>query len=1042
MTDALLAALRRRSPAHGDVLERLLPLLEAGESTPFLARYRRDALCGLDPSAYEKLREVHRDERDLERRRQAVLRALEQDGEAAEPLRRQVRTSTDRAFLEDVIRPLRKRRRARLHATTSGERAAASAEPDDTSDDDEPTEASAAATPEQAAPEASAETVVSVEAAVSVEEPAAAEAPVGVTAEAPVEASTEVATEVSAEVSAEAASATATEAATGPAPKIAAQSRDPMGDLADLILAGAETRPIEELLAPFCGPDGAPPTPADQRKRLLRLLADRIASDPLRRAAVRTDARRHGLVITTQAKGKDPKDLFAPVKGLSEPLSRIKPRTLLLLRRAQKAGVIHVRVDLPPERRQAALEAHFLPPVEHAHADLLREAGALALDDLVLPSVGGEAILDRRRHAERSLLPGIAAAVRERCMTPPYGAKPVVAVIPGATGACRLLVVDPLGRPGETEPVHPLPPRSDTVAAAERLHALIAACGAEVVAVAGSRRARTVRDWVRDTIAAGPLSHVQCVPVHEAAALALAESETRRDGKSEVLGDKAAELPASVRAALSLGRYVQDPLREISRWDLSRMPIDPSQRDLDQGELRRTLDEAVQECVARVGVDVNTAEDHVLARLPGLDAATAREIVAHRAAHGPFASRADVRTLEGLGEDAWQRAGGFLRVRGGNDPLDATGVHPTGAPLAVAVAESLKAAVTDLIGRPQRLAAVDPAQFVSEVHTESDVRSVLDELARGSEDPRGPFVPPAFNAGLHSLKQLKEGMELTGVVRTISQFGAFVDLGLRQEGLVHVSELAHRFVRDPAEVVNVGDTVRVKVIGIDPAKRRISLSVKQLLPVPEFVDDRPQHGDSGAGPAGGQRGGFQSEVVPGPGRAGERRERSLRDRGGPRRGGGGGREGGRGRPGGGRGGRGDDRGRGGDDRRSRAPAPRAMPKEGDPFHMQLNALREQLGMQTPPPARPKDEPKRAQPKQKARPKPDEATPVTPSAEASPSAAPEVAGAAVAETSAPVEQAPDSSAATAAATADVAPAVDESAEAAPDATDGAPEDTNG
>jgi len=807
LSDALLSALKRRHPAHGDVLADLLPVLASDDPTPFLARYRRDTLRGLDPGQFQRVRDAYREVRELVRRRETALKALEATGTGCcEAVLKRMQTTQDQAFLEDVIRPLRNKKKA----------------------------------------------------------------PEGV--------------------------------------------EDPVTSLADSVIAGTDTTALDELLAPFCGKDGAHPTPDDQRTRLLGLVAERLAACPARRRAVRNALAKQGTVVTSAARTKEVKDAYAAVAGVREPLGKIKPRNLLLLRRAQKAGAIKVSVEISDEQRAGLLAEHFVPAAEHPHADLVAAAGRKALNELVIPQLGGEAVLQKRRASERQLLPAIGLVLRERLMAPPAGAQPIVAVVPGATGACRIVAVDEQGRPGETAAVHPLPPRSEREAAAAKLVEIVTASGAKLVVVAGSRRARAVRQWVAQTLAAAEGLGAIPVPVHEGAAIAYAEAHP----------EIASELPSSVRAALSLGRFVQDPLRELVHYDLTRLPLDPNQRDLDQGELRRLLDQAVENAVAAVGVDLNSADEALLARVPGIDQATARAIIAYRTSHGPLRQRADLRQVEGVGEEAWQRAGGFLRVYGSPEPLDATGVHPTGAPLANALAAKLDSSVANLIGKPELLAKLDLSEFVSEAHTESDVRSVADELGYGGTDPREHFVPPAFNAGLNALRDLTEGQELSGVVRSVSDFGVFVDVGLRQEGLVHVSELAHQFVKSPADVITVGETVRVKVLSVDPQRRRISLSIKQLLPPPVAPERSEREGD------GGGRGGFRE------GGRGGRGDRRGGPRGGPRR---------------------DGRERGGP-QRSRAPAPRAMPKEGDPFHMQLNALRQQLGFVAPKPKQERKKKKR------------------------------------------------------------------------------------
>jgi uncharacterized protein len=753
-----------------------------------------------------------------------------------------------------------------------------------------------------------------------------------------------------------------------------APPEDPMRPVARLVVAGESTAPLADLLAPFCGADGAPPTAADQRARLVRLVADLMGDDVAARRAVRGSVRRSGELHTELGERKEGKAAFAPFAGMKKPLAKVPARALLLLRRGQKIGAVRAKPVLADEERAALLAGPLAPREGHPYAEVVAEAAVDALDRVLLVAAMNEVLKEKKRAAERSLLPILAQSLRDKLLASPAGPVPVVAVVPGATGTCRIAVVDAQGKPGTTVAVHPLPPRSEKEEAAKALLGAVKESGAKVVAIAASGRARALREWALETLAAD--KELDAVPllVNEAAAVDWSDGEAGKSAEPE--------LPATVRAAVSLGRLVQDPLAEAVRYDPCEIPLGPNQRDVDQGELRRRLDETIETCVALVGVDVNSASAALLARVPGLDAAAAAKIVAWRDANGPFATRLDVRKVEGLEEQAWQRAAGFLRIKGGVEPLDATGVHPTGALVVPAIAAKLGIEPAATIGRADLLAPLDAKEFAGPVLTESDVRSVLSELGRAPADPRGAFVPPAFNPGVARTKDLAPEMQVDGIVRSVSPFGAFVDVGVGQDGLVHVSELSHDYVRDPADVVKVGQKVRVKVVAVDNAKRRISLSIKALLPAPErpaapAADERPRFG--GPRREGGRSGAPGGPRRPRPddaGRSGERRGPGgfVPERPGtaPRRAMGRGRfgagKGGKaaasadgemdlsrdsgtgsfgsltGGRGGGRGGRfGGGRGDRGEERES-APRMREAPRELDPFQQQLAALRAKLGV--------------------------------------------------------------------------------------------------
>ncbi|MCE9636256.1 MAG: S1 RNA-binding domain-containing protein [Planctomycetes bacterium] len=915
MPDGLLPTLQRRFAAAAAALPRALPAIESDDPTAFLARYRRDALAGLQEGAFRKLRTATREEKEIERRRNAAKRALDKAGRLDASLAGRISGSRDTIWLEDLLRPVRKSSDAAPHdPMIEVARTIVAAGPvaveatihdiDDTPETDE------AAGADDDAPQgdgsASDEATADASADSAGEAPAAdapTDAPKDGPADAPAEAAATPAesivtpTAVTPTAVTQTTEAPATEAATPDAAVADASS----GPAVAPTVAPTGAQSIEELLKPFCGADGAHPTAADQRQRLVGLVASLLGDDPDLRAVVRAVVKRRGTIATDVSRDHASSEPWKAFVGSRRPLGEIRARDLLLLRRGQKLGAVRVKTEIPEEERAKLLAGPLAPAAGHPYAEILAEAAKDSLDRVLIPAAGSTILAERRRNGTRSLLPRIMQTLQERLMTPPAGGVPVVAVAPGTPGSCRILLIDATGRPGTSVAVHPFPPQNEKEAAAKALADVLRDSGAKLVAVAASRKARATRAFAEDALALCRDLGASPVLVNEAAAARWAETD---DAKAD-----APELTASARTALSLGRSVQDPLREAARWDLTELPLDPAQRDLDQGELRLALDEVLEACVADVGVDVNTAPVSLLARVPGLGMNGAKAIVTARAV-GTFGSRAKIKEVPGLSGDQWQRAGGFLRVKDGVDPIDATGVHPTGVDIVVAIAAAKSVEPSALVGAEALLADLDPAQFAGAVHTVSDVESVIAELRAGSADPRTKFVAPAFNPGVQNMKDLQPGMEMDGVVASVSTFGAFVDVGVRQQGLVHVSEMSHEFIREPSQVVKPGQKVRVKVLSIDPAKRRISLSMKALIPAPErpAETERPARRNFGA-PAGAapSGGGFGGSGGGGGGFGGAPRA--------PRRDGGGGFGGGPGGPGGGfpRGGR--------DDRRGGPPGP-------------------------------------------------------------------------------------------------------------------------
>jgi uncharacterized protein len=295
---------------------------------------------------------------------------------------------------------------------------------------------------------------------------------------------------------------------------------------------------------------------------------------------------------------------------------------------------------------------------------------------------------------------------------------------------------------------------------------------------------------------------------------------------SDVAREELPELDVSLRGAVSIGRRLQDPLAELVKIDPRSIGVGQYQHDVDAAALRKKLGEVVDSCVNAVGIDVNTASPQLLEHVSGVGPTLAKRIVQHREREGAFASRADLRRVSGLGAKTFEQAAGFLRVRGG-EPLDDSAVHPERYALVGRMARDLGTGVAALAGSPALVGRVDWRRYVTADVGEPTLRDIMAELEKPGRDPRGDFSAPAFRDDLRSLEDVREGMVLQGVVTNVTAFGAFVDVGVHQDGLVHVSELANRFVRDPAEVVRVGDRLAVKVLGVDLARRRLSLSAKQ-----------------------------------------------------------------------------------------------------------------------------------------------------------------------------------------------------------------------
>jgi uncharacterized protein len=448
------------------------------------------------------------------------------------------------------------------------------------------------------------------------------------------------------------------------------------------------------------------------------------------------------------------------------------------------------------------------------------EVGA-ALDDcykrLLGPSIENEVRAEVKARADGEAIRVFAANLRELLLAAPLGQKRVLALDPGFRTGAKLAVLDAQGALKEHTTIFVVGSKKQQDEAAATLRTLCARYGIEAVAVGNGTAGRETEAFVRGLGLGMPV-----VLVNESGASIYSASETARR--------EFPDLDLTVRGAVSIGRRLMDPLAELVKIDPKSIGVGQYQHDVDQAALRRALDDVVASCVNSVGVDLNTASVELLSHVSGLGPVLAANIVAHRGEHGPFASRRALLKVKRLGPKAFEQAAGFLRVRGqepGCDPLDASAVHPERYALIKRMARDAGCAVADLLGDEAARQRITPEKYVSEDVGLPTLRDILAELARPGRDPRAGFSVFAFDENVSDIKDLREGMRLPGIVTNVTKFGAFVDVGVHRDGLVHVSQLADRFVRDPSEVVAAGREVMVTVIGLDQKRGRINLSMKR-----------------------------------------------------------------------------------------------------------------------------------------------------------------------------------------------------------------------
>ena len=550
------------------------------------------------------------------------------------------------------------------------------------------------------------------------------------------------------------------------------------------------------------------------------IVAERIADDAAIRAGLREALSRHGMISAKRSRSKKAKpeavEKFRDFLDYQEPVQRIRLHRVLALRRGEAENVLRVGIEGDSERALSLVRRR----IPQLHGPLARElelAAADAYERLLAPAVENDVRSDLNERADKQALEVFADNFKNLLFAAPFGPKAVLALDPGFRSGCKLVVLAADGALLHHDVVFPHPPQQRSDEAKTKVTRLANMYDVRAIAIGNGTAGRETEAFVK-SLRDLP-DGCQVVSVDESGASVYSASELARE-----------EFPdhdVTVRGAVSIGRRLQDPLAELVKLDPRSIGVGQYQHDLHQPTLQRTLDGVVESCVNHVGVEINTASARLLSYVSGIGETIARNIVAHRAAtKGGFKSRRDLLKVPRLGQRAFEQAAGFIRVRGGT-PLDASAVHPESYDVVERMARDRGVGVADLVGNAELVKQIDPKRYVDERRQEPTLKDILAELEKPGRDPRETFSEIGFREDITEIEHLSEGMNLNGAVTNVTDFGAFVDIGVHQDGLVHVSQLANRFVEHPSQVVRVGDRVRVKVVSIDRARRRIGLSIKQ-----------------------------------------------------------------------------------------------------------------------------------------------------------------------------------------------------------------------
>jgi len=713
-------------------IQATIQLLDDGATVPFIARYRKEATGGLDDAQLRLLAERLHSLRELEKRRTAIIGAIEKLGKMTPPLLDALTHATDKAHLEDLYLPYRKKRRTKAQI--------------------------------------------------------------------------------------------ALEAGLQP--------------LADTLLNDPRLDPLGEaakyLKAPFTSEEGDNPGVPDAAAALegaQHILIERFAEHALLLQTLRDYLRTHGVLTAKVAKDKKDGDTkYIDYHDYSEAITKIPSHRALALLRGEREGVLKIKLLLDSELEDKARNLALNPCEQQiarqfnirdqnrAADDWLIDTARAAWRTKIFAHLETELMGNLQEQAETEAIRVFAQNLKALLLAPPAGARVTIGLDPGLRTGVKVAVVDATGKVLATATIYPHVPKNDWDGSIQTLKQLAERHQATLIAIGNGTASRETDQLAEELIKRYPQFKLTSIMVSEAGASVYSASE--------LASEELPELDVSLRGAVSIARRLQDPLAELVKIDPKSIGVGQYQHDVNQGQLAQSLDAVVEDSVNAVGVDVNTASPALLRYVAGLSSKIAHNIVAYRDGKGRFAQRAELLKVPGLGEKTFEQAAGFLRIPNGANPLDASAVHPESYPLVEQILKDIQLNVTAVIGNSSTLKSIRPEKYVTAQFGLPTVKDILNELEKPGRDPRSTFKTATFKEGIETIKDLHPGMVLEGVVTNVAAFGAFVDIGVHQDGLVHISALADKFVKDPHSVVKVGQVVTVKVVEVDEKRKRIALTMR------------------------------------------------------------------------------------------------------------------------------------------------------------------------------------------------------------------------
>ena len=692
-----------------------IELLEAGNTLPFIARYRKEATTGLDELALRAIEDALTKARELALRKTTVLKTIHEQGLLTVELRQQISDCTDKKTLEDLYLPFKPKRRTK--ATIARERG--------------------------------------------------------------------------------------------------------LQPLADLLLAQERlNRSRSDVLRAYVAPEKDVPDEATALQGACDIVAEVWSEDAATRGWLAEQAAGFGRVVSKVKRGKkEEAGKFEMYFDHTEPVKRIPSHRFLAMKRGEAEGLLRVGLELDDEftlrklKQRLAHNSRF-----EFHRDLLATVED-CYKRLLHPATESAMLQELKEKADDEAIRVFASNLRELLLAAPAGPKVTIGLDPGFRTGCKVAVVDGTGKFLANTTIYPTAPRNDVDGAGNTLRELIAKYNVELIAIGNGTASRETDAFVAELLKANGLQLTKVM---------VSESGASIYSASERAVHEYPDLDVTVRGAISIAHRLQDPLAELVKLDPKSIGVGQYQHDVNQTLLKKSLEREVESCVNSVGVDLNMASPSLLAHVAGIGPKLAAGIVEYRDANGRFATRKQLKYVPKLGQKAFEQAAGFLRIRDGSEPLDNAAVHPESYYVVERMAKQLKVEIRDLVGNATLAGKLNAADFVDDQAGLPTIEDILLELAKPGRDPRSEFKVAQFAEGVNELADLKEGMVLEGVITNVTRFGAFIDLGVHQDGLIHISQLSNTFVQDPSEIVSVGDVVRVKVLEVDLDRKRIAVSRKQV----------------------------------------------------------------------------------------------------------------------------------------------------------------------------------------------------------------------